>query len=93
MKRPDQLVIRQGSILRKSPFPPEDLGPNKDGLVAKGTETKTITPIGAKRDRAVEEAGAVERGAQRSGELVEARGESRARRANFEFWCLLRTPS
>jgi hypothetical protein len=60
MKRPDQLVIRQGSILRKSPFPPEDLGPNKDGLVAKGTETKTITPIGAKRDRAVEEAGAVE---------------------------------
>ena len=60
MKRPDQLVIRQGPILRESPFPPEDLGPNKDGLVAKGAETKTITPIGAKRDRAVEEAGAVE---------------------------------
>jgi hypothetical protein len=60
MKRPHQLVIRQDPILRESPFPPEDLGPNKDGLVSKGAETKPITPIGAKGDRAIEEAGTIE---------------------------------
>jgi hypothetical protein len=60
MKHPHQLVIRQDPILRKSPFPLKDLSPNKDGLVSKGAETKTITPIGAKGNRAIEETGTVE---------------------------------
>ena len=59
-KDPDKFVVRQGPVYGKSTCVAEDPCTNEDGLVTKGTEAETVSPVSTAANSPVKKTSAVE---------------------------------